>query len=174
MLIPQSSKEAPERAIPVPAEYRDIVHSRGPCSVAVLRMIGLRPIRRRVALAELPWLHQHVLAEEINQRATPLATFYNALNSSANQGFHAFSELTHHTPVSTRTLPIAITFFLEDENRIADVPSGDTGVGPARAARRRPDHPYQLVVRNHQSQSGGGVREPEHNPGPTAARSRGD
>lgn len=93
-------------------------------------MIALRPTRQRVALADLPLtdLHPHVLAEEVNQRATPLATFYTALNQSREPGLSAFSELTHHTPISTRTLPIAITFFVEDEKRIADVPSGVIGV----------------------------------------------
>ncbi|MER9202304.1 hypothetical protein NKH74_24375 [Mesorhizobium sp. M0933] len=36
--------------------------------------------------------------------------------------------MTHHTPFSTRALPITIAFFVEDEKRIADVLSGAIGV----------------------------------------------
>lgn len=88
MLTPRSSIQASEKTVSVPSEYQDMINSRDPCAVAVLRVIGLRPTRQRVALADLRAtdLQPRVLAQEVNQRATlgkvgvSLATFYNALN----------------------------------------------------------------------------------------------
>lgn len=53
MPSPRSSIHAPEKIVPIPAEHGDMVYSRGPCLVAVLRMTGLRPTRQRVALVHL-------------------------------------------------------------------------------------------------------------------------
>lgn len=91
MLTPRSSIQASEKT--PPAEYQDIVQSRGRCAVAVLRVIGLRPTRERVALADL-WVadfHRRVLAHEVNQRAAlgkfgvSRVPFYNAQNQFREQ-----------------------------------------------------------------------------------------
>ncbi|GLR45242.1 hypothetical protein GCM10007880_57590 [Mesorhizobium amorphae] len=65
--------------------------------------------------------------------------------SSANRRLYAFSELTDHTPISTRALPITITFSVEDERLIADAFSGAIGA-EGLSGPRHPDHPCQLLV----------------------------
>lgn len=92
MLTPRSTIEAPEKTDPIPAEHRDMDHSRGPCSAAVLCTTGLRPTRQSVALSDLTGLHPHMRVEEVHQRTTQtkvgvsLATLHTAQNQFREPG----------------------------------------------------------------------------------------
>jgi len=116
--------------MPIPAEYRRALPSGRACTMAVLRMVGLRPTRQRVALAELLFTgsHQHVTAEELHQRAQDikvgisLATVYNTLNQFRQAGL-----LRDVTVDSTASYFDTDTsdhhhFFVEGEQRVLDIP----------------------------------------------------
>lgn len=105
--------------------------SRRPCLTAVLRMAGLRPTRQRVALAELLFggSHRHVSAEELHAEANTarvnvsLATIYNTLHQ-----FHEAGLLREVAVDASRFYFDTDTsdhhhFYLEDEQRVIDIPS---------------------------------------------------
>ena len=113
---------------------KDIVRSlssRRPCTMAVLRMAGLRPTRQRVALAELLFAgpHRHVSAEALHDEASDagvtisLATIYNSLHQ-----FHEAGLLREIAVDASRSYFDTNTsdhhhFFIESEERVIDIPS---------------------------------------------------
>jgi len=110
--------------------------SRRPCLTAVLRMARLRPTRQRVALAELLYGggHRHVSAEQLHGEAVDagvpvsLATVYNTLHQFQNAGL-----LREITVDAARSYFDTNTsdhhhFFIEDEERVMDIPSNSIEV----------------------------------------------
>lgn len=111
--------------------------SRRPCLKAVMRMVGLRPTRQRLALAELLFSDQqrHVSAEQLFLEASDagvkvsLATVYNCLHQFCQAGL-----LRQVTVASERTYFDTDTsnhhhFYLEDERRIVDIPPDSVRIG---------------------------------------------
>ncbi len=105
--------------------------SRGPCLMAVLRMAGLRPTRQRMALAELLFSgpHRHVNAEQLHGEASQagvqvsLATIYNSLHQFRQAGLlREISVDAARSYFDTDTTDHH-HFFIEDEQRIEDIPS---------------------------------------------------
>lgn len=105
--------------------------SRGPCLMAVLRMAGLRPTRQRLALAELLFSgpHRHVNAEQLRTEAdaagvqVSLATIYNSLHQFRQAGLlREISVDAARSYFDTDTTDHH-HFFIEDEQRIEDIPS---------------------------------------------------
>jgi Fur family iron response transcriptional regulator len=105
--------------------------SRRPCLTAVLRMAGLRPTKQRVALAELLFGggHRHVSAEQLHGEAendgvpVSLATVYNTLRQFKTAGL-----LREVTVDAARSYFDTDTsdhhhFFIEDEQRVMDIPA---------------------------------------------------
>ncbi|MEX2276593.1 MAG: iron response transcriptional regulator IrrA [Cucumibacter sp.] len=113
------------------ADNRFYLSSRRPCLTAVLRMAGLRPTRQRVALAELLYGggHRHASAEQLHGEAAgagvkvSLATVYNTLHQFRGAGL-----LREITVDAARSYFDTNTsdhhhFFIEDEQRVVDIPS---------------------------------------------------
>lgn len=107
------------------------VPSRRPCLMAVLRMAGLRPTRQRLALAELLFSgpHRHINAEQLHAEATAngvqvsLATIYNSLHQFRQAGLlREISVDAARSYFDTDTTDHH-HFFIEDEQRIVDIPS---------------------------------------------------
>lgn len=107
------------------------VPSRRPCLMAVLRMAGLRPTRQRLALAELLFSgpHRHINAEQLHAEATThgvpvsLATIYNSLHQFRQAGLlREISVDASRSYFDTDTTDHH-HFFIEDEQRIIDIPS---------------------------------------------------
>ena len=105
--------------------------SLGPCLLAVLRMAGLRPTRQRLALAELLFSgpHRHVNAEQLHGEAegagvqVSLATIYNSLHQFRQAGLlREISVDASRSYFDTDTTDHH-HFFIEDEQRIVDIPS---------------------------------------------------
>ena len=98
--------------------------SHTPCVTAVLRMAGLRPTRQRIALAELLFAgeHRHVSAEDLHAEAGAAAV---------NDTLHQFQEagLLREVAIdASRSYFDTDTsdhhhFYLEDEQRVVDIPS---------------------------------------------------
>lgn len=102
------------------------------CSMALLRMAGIRPTRQRLVLAAMLFSggHRHVTAEDIFTQAsragTPisLATAYNSLREFCRAGL-----LREISVAGTRSYFDTDTsdhchFFYEEDGCIADVPAG--------------------------------------------------
>lgn len=107
--------------------------SKGPCLTAVLRMVGLRPTRQRLALADLIYGggHRHISAEALHAEAetagvsVSLATVYNSLRQFKDAGL-----LREVTVDAARTYFDTNTsdhhhFFIEDEDRVVDIPTSE-------------------------------------------------
>ncbi|NOZ33522.1 MAG: transcriptional repressor [Alphaproteobacteria bacterium] len=105
--------------------------SRRPCLTAVLRMVGLRPTRQRLALAGILFGggHRHVSAEQLHTEAATagvkvsLATIYNTLHQFLGAGL-----LREVTVDAARSYFDTDTsdhhhFFIEEEQRVVDIPS---------------------------------------------------
>ena len=130
--------------------------SRRPCLTAVLRMAGLRPTRQRVALAEILYGsgHRHVSAEALHGEAVvagvkvSLATVYNTLHQFRGAGL-----LREITVDATRSYFDTNTsdhhhFYIEDEQRVVDIPSDSIVVqGVPRAPRGMEVTHVDVVVR---------------------------
>ena len=123
-------------------------NSRKPCLMAVLRMAGLRPTRQRIALAELLFSgsHRHVSAEQLHGEVSAagvgvsLATVYNALHQFRNSGL-----LREVTVDADRSYFDTDTsdhhhFFIEDEQRVIDIPAGSITI------KGLPDAPRGMEV----------------------------
>jgi Fur family transcriptional regulator, iron response regulator len=104
---------------------------------AMLRDVGLRPTRQRVALAKLLYAHgdRHVTAEMLYAEATrqhlpvSLATIYNTLNQFAKVGLLREVGVDGFiTYFDTRTSDHH-HFFMEGENEIRDIPTTDIRIG---------------------------------------------
>jgi Fur family iron response transcriptional regulator len=122
--------------------------SRRPCLTAVLRMLGLRPTRQRVALAELllGGTHRHVSAEQLHLEAqearvnVSLATVYNTLHQfqevgllreiavDASRSYFDTDTSNHHH------------FYLEDAEEVIDIPANSI------ILQGRPEAPRGMMV----------------------------
>ncbi len=122
--------------MPIPYSIQRSTPSRRPCLMAVLRMAGLRPTRQRIALAELLFEgpHRHVSAEELHAEAgearvgVSLATVYNTLHQFREAGL-----LREVTVDAARSYFDTNTsdhhhFYIEDEERVVDVPSNSISI----------------------------------------------
>lgn len=105
--------------------------SQTPCVTAVLRMAGLRPTRQRVALAELLFsgAHRHVSAEELHAEAAlaqvdvSLATIYNTLHQFRQAGLLREVAIDASRSYFDTDTSDHHHFYLEDEQRVVDIPS---------------------------------------------------
>lgn len=122
--------------------------SRGPCLMAVLRMAGLRPTRQRLALAELLFSgpHRHINAEQLHMEAekagvqVSLATIYNSLHQFRQAGLlREISVDAARSYFDTDTTDHH-HFFIEDEQRIVDIPSDSIKISGL------PDAPSGMIV----------------------------
>src|SRR5580704_17147058 len=135
------NRSAPEAAASPESPSRD--HQRTGCPFhdvrSMLRDVGLRPTRQRLALG---WLlfqkgDRHITAEILHDEASrarvpvSLATVYNTLHQFTEVGllrqfavdgskayFDTNNSMHHH-------------FFIEDQNELMDIPSNDVVVGKA-------------------------------------------
>ena len=104
---------------------------------AKLRDAGLRPTRQRLSLAELLFSggNRHVSAEALHEEAVAakvpvsLATVYNTLHQFNEAGLlRAVAIDSAKTYFDTNTSDHH-HFFIEEENRVVDVPSSHISVG---------------------------------------------
>lgn len=92
LLTPRSSSKAHKKTAPVSGEQRDMVHSRSPWSVAVLRMLGRVPPRQRVSLNERRLtIHHRIRTEALHLIATQVKVGVS-LATTCNTG-NQFREL---------------------------------------------------------------------------------
>ncbi|MCL7997810.1 transcriptional repressor [Brucella sp. 21LCYQ03] len=105
---------------------------------AILRRVGLRPTRQRIALGSMLFTnkHRHVTPDMLNVEATLLgeklsvATVYNTLNQFADAGL--IRKICIHgerTYFDTDTGDHA-HFYIAEHEQIIDIAPGDIGVGP--------------------------------------------
>ncbi|MEM9734808.1 MAG: iron response transcriptional regulator IrrA [Pseudomonadota bacterium] len=101
-----------------------------------LRKAGLRPTRQRMALSHLLFSkgHRHVSAEALHEEAilasvpVSLATVYNTLHQFNEAGLlRAVAVESSKTYFDTNTSDHH-HFFLEDENKVVDVPASQITV----------------------------------------------
>lgn len=105
---------------------------------AILRRVGLRPTRQRIALGFLLFSdkHRHVTPDMLHEEAVLLgeklsvATVYNTLNQFADarliRKINLHSERTYFdTDTGDHT-----HFYIHDEDRIIDIASHEVSVGP--------------------------------------------
>jgi Fur family transcriptional regulator, iron response regulator len=156
MSEPQSgeltTREAPARS-PV---------SRRPCLTAVLRMVGLRPTRQRLALAGILFGggHRHVSAEQLHGEAgnagvkVSLATIYNTLHQFLGAGL-----LREVTVDASRSYFDTDTsdhfhFFIEEEQRVVDIPASNIVIAGVPEAPRGMEVTHVDVVVRVRKRSG--------------------
>ncbi|MFD1197817.1 iron response transcriptional regulator IrrA [Brucella gallinifaecis] len=105
---------------------------------AILRRVGLRPTRQRIALGSLLFTekHRHVTPDMLNEEALlqgvklSVATVYNTLNQFADAGLiRKISIHGERTYFDTDTGDHA-HFYISDQEQIIDIAPGDIGVGP--------------------------------------------
>ena len=110
---------------------------------SVLRHVGLRPTRQRVALAEILFArgNRHICAEALHEEAlagrvpVSLATIYNTLHQFIEAGLlRAVGVDGSKTYFDTNTSDHH-HFFFEGDNKVIDIPDGQMAVG------RLPDAP---------------------------------
>ena len=102
-----------------------------PCATAVLRTAGLRPTRQRIALAELLFggEHRHVSAEQLHAEAgqaevnVSLATIYNTLHQFQEAGLLREVSIDASRSYFDTDTSDHHHFYLEDEQRILDIPA---------------------------------------------------
>jgi Fur family iron response transcriptional regulator len=107
------------------------IPSQTPCVTAVLRMAGLRPTRQRIALAELLFsgAHRHVSAEELHAEASAtrvnvsLATIYNTLHQFQEAGLLREVAIDASRSYFDTDTSDHHHFYLEDEQRVVDIPA---------------------------------------------------
>jgi Fur family iron response transcriptional regulator len=103
----------------------------------MLRDVGLRPTRQRVALAKLLYAHsdRHVTAEMLYSEATnqnlpvSLATIYNTLNQFAKVGLLRQVGVDGSITYFDTNTGNHHHFFVEGENEIRDIPTTDILIG---------------------------------------------
>lgn len=116
--------------------------SHKPCITAVLRMAGLRPTRQRVALAELLFAgeHRHVSAEALHAEAAgskvnvSLATIYNTLHQFQEAGLLREVAIDASRSYFDTDTSDHHHFYLEDEQRVVDIPSNSIVINGLPAA----------------------------------------
>jgi Fur family iron response transcriptional regulator len=97
----------------------------------VLRIAGLRPTRQRIALAELLFAgaHRHVSAEALHDEAgaarinVSLATVYNTLHQFQQAGLLREVAVDASRSYFDTDTSDHHHFYLEDEQRVIDIPS---------------------------------------------------
>jgi len=120
----------------------DRLPSQTPCVTAVLRMAGLRPTRQRIALAELLFAgpHRHVSAEELHAEASAtrvnvsLATIYNTLHQFQEAGLLREVAIDASRSYFDTDTSDHHHFYLEDEQRVVDIPATSIVIGGLPAA----------------------------------------
>jgi Fur family iron response transcriptional regulator len=118
------------------------IPSQTPCVTAVLRMAGLRPTRQRIALAELLFsgAHRHVSAEELHAEAgaarvnVSLATIYNTLHQFQQAGLLREVAIDASRSYVDTDTSDHHHFYLEDEQRVVDIPATSIVIGGLPAA----------------------------------------
>lgn len=124
--------------------------SQGFCVFERLRASGLRPTRQRVALCNLIFGSgdRHLSAEELHEEAhragepVSLATVYNTLHQFTDAGIvRPLTGEGQRTYFDTNTSDHH-HFFVEDENRMIDIPFG------ALAVDRLPEPPEGMEIVN--------------------------
>ena len=101
-----------------------------------LRLAGLRPTRQRLALAGLLFGSgdRHVSAESLHAEAlkaragVSLATVYNTLNQFTQAGLLREVAIEGARSYFDTNVSNHIHFFLEDEERLVDIPVADLGI----------------------------------------------
>lgn len=107
-----------------------------------LRGAGLRPTRQRVALGWLLFAKgdRHVTAEALYEEASrarvpvSLATIYNTLNQFTDAGLLRQVAVDGSRASFDTNLTDHHHFFVEDEERVLDIPNGGIAVGGLPAA----------------------------------------
>lgn len=101
-----------------------------------VRQAGLRPTRQRVALAELLFAagDRHISAEELHEEAlhagvrVSLATVYNTLHQFTEAGMLRILPVEGAKTYFDTNTSDHHHFFLENENRLIDIPEGPVTV----------------------------------------------
>ena len=107
-----------------------------------LRDAGLRPTRQRRALAELLFSHgnRHISAEGLHEEAmaaqmpVSLATVYNTLHQFCTAGLLKAVSVDSSRTYFDTNVSDHHHFFIEDEERVVDVPAHDIRVTDLPAA----------------------------------------
>jgi len=102
-----------------------------------LRGAGLRPTRQRLALADLLFASgdRHLTAEELHEEAVgaripvSLATVYNTLNQFTAAGLLREVAIEGQRTYFDTNTSNHYHFYLEAENRLIDIPSGEFALG---------------------------------------------
>ncbi len=97
-----------------------------------LRGAGLRPTRQRIALGELLFASgdRHISAESLHEEAqeagysVSLATVYNTLHQFTEAGMLRIVQVEGARTYFDTNVSDHHHFFIEDENRVFDIPSG--------------------------------------------------
>ena len=100
------------------------------CHISKLRNAGLRPTRQRIALAQLLFANggRHVTAEGLHGEAlranvaVSLATIYNTLNQFTDAGLLREVAIEGHKSYFDTNTSDHHHFYLEDEERLVDIP----------------------------------------------------
>ncbi len=103
----------------------------------MLRRVGLRPTRQRLALAEILFArgNRHVSAEGVHEetlaRRVPvsLATIYNTLHQFTAAGLLREVAVDGSKTYFDTNTANHHHFFLEDQNTVVDIPDDQMGVG---------------------------------------------
>jgi len=104
---------------------------------AMLREAGLRPTRQRLALAELLYAKgdRHISAEGLHEEAlvgrvpVSLATIYNTLHQFTGAGLLREVAVDGSKTYFDTNTTDHHHFFVEDDERVFDIPVGQMGVG---------------------------------------------
>ena len=104
---------------------------------AMLRTAGLRPTRQRLALAELLYAKgdRHISAEGLHEEAmvgrvpVSLATIYNTLHQFTGAGLLREVAVDGSKTYFDTNITDHHHFFVEDDERVFDIPPGQMGVG---------------------------------------------
>jgi Fur family iron response transcriptional regulator len=103
----------------------------------MLRQAGLRPTRQRLALAELLYAKgdRHISAEGLHEEAlvgrvpVSLATIYNTLHQFTGAGLLREVAVDGSKTYFDTNTTDHHHFFVEDDERVFDIPVGQMGVG---------------------------------------------
>ena len=110
---------------------------------SMLRHVGLRPTRQRMALGEILFGrgNRHISAERLHEEASAarvpvsLATIYNTLHQFTEAGLLREVGIDGAKTYFDTNTSDHHHFFVEDDNEVIDIPDGQMGVG------RVPDPP---------------------------------
>jgi Fur family transcriptional regulator, iron response regulator len=103
---------------------------------SMLRSSGLRPTRQRLALAEILFSqgNRHISAEGLHEEATihrvpvSLATVYNTLHQFTEAGLLREVAVDGSKTYFDTNTADHHHFFVEDDDRVIDIPPGQMGV----------------------------------------------